>query len=304
MVSAMTQISEQTVATANGPVRVRDGGKPGAPAAVFLHGGTPGVTPYCSGAHIWGDALDRFGRDRRVIVLDLPGSGGTPLPSAAPNFETMTRAVLDTLDQMALPEFDLVGHDLGGFMGLALAIEVPARLRSLSVVASPMSPPIGDRLDDTVLTAPPHPLWSRESQYWAFDRLSYAHAHIDDTLLNACMTAAAGAPHRQAVAAMAEQGGRSFAPSVGKARYRLWEVCRNEGIKVPTQIVWASHDPLTSQEAGFVLFDVIAKKQSAAHFHLVNRSGSFPFREQPAAFHHIVSAFQDGAMAERAGRAA
>jgi pimeloyl-ACP methyl ester carboxylesterase len=205
---------------------------------------------------------------------------------------------------MAVPEFDLVGHDLGGFMGHALAIEVPARLRSLSVVASPMSPPIGDRLDDTVVTAPPQPLWSRESQYWAFDRLSYAHAHIDDTLLNACMTAAAGAPHRQAVAAMGEQGGRSFAPSVGKARYRLWEVCRNEGIKVPTQIVWASHDPLTSQEAGFVLFDVIAKKQSAAHFHLVNRSGSFPFREQPAAFHHIVSAFQDGAMAERAGRAA
>jgi 2-hydroxy-6-oxonona-2,4-dienedioate hydrolase len=222
MVSAMTQISEQTVATANGPVRVRNGGKPGAPAAVFLHGGTPGVTPYCSGAHIWGDALDRFGRDRRVIALDLPGSGGTPLPSAAPNFETMTRAVLDTLDQMALPEFDLVGHDLGGFMGLALAIEVPARLRSLSVVASPMSPPIGDRLDDTVLTAPPHPLWSRESQYWAFDRLSYAHAHIDDSIgrQSPPWPSRAGAALRRVSARRATGSGRSAATKASKCRLR------------------------------------------------------------------------------------
>jgi len=304
MVSAMTKISKQTIATASGAVRVLAGGEPRAPVAVFLHGGTPGITPYCSGAHIWCDVLARFGHDRRVIALDLPGSGGTALPSGAPTFEALTRAVLETLDAMAVPQFDLVGHDLGGFVGLALAIEAPARLRSLSVVASPMAPPIGDRLDDTVLSAPPLPLWSRESQYWVFDRLSYAHAHIDDGLLDACVEAAAGAAHRGATTAMDGHGARSLAASVGRARYRMWETCRNEGIQVPTQIVWASHDPLTSQEAGFVLFDVIAKKQSAAQFHLINRAGSFPFREQPAAFHHVVAAFQDGVMAEGTTHAA
>jgi 2-hydroxy-6-oxonona-2,4-dienedioate hydrolase len=304
MVSPMVSMSEQIITVAGGAVRALCSGENGAPAAVFLHGGTPGVTAYCGGAHVWGDALARFGRNRRVIALDLPGSGASALPAAPPNFDMMTRTVLDVLDRMAIPAFDLVGHDLGGFMGLALAIEAPDRLRSLSVVASPMSPPIGDRLDDTVLLAPPQPLWSRESQHWVFDRLSYSHGHIDDALLAACVAAAAGAPHQQAVAAMRQHNAGTFAPSVGKARYRLWEICRNDGVKVPTQVVWSSHDPLTSQEAGFVLFDAIAKKQSATQFHLINRAGSFPFREQPAAFHHVVAAFQDGVMVEASRRAA
>ncbi|MGB7099862.1 MAG: hypothetical protein WBD95_14000 [Xanthobacteraceae bacterium] len=52
-------------------------------------------------------------------------------------------------------------------------------------------------------------------------------------------------------------------------------------VPVPTQIVWASHDPATTREAGFVLFDVISGKQKATQFHVINRAGSFPFREQP-----------------------
>jgi pimeloyl-ACP methyl ester carboxylesterase len=66
-----------------------------------------------------------------------------------------------------------------------------------------------------------------------------------------------------------------------------------KGLTVPTQIVWASHDPATSREAGYVLFKVIAEQQSAAQFHLINRAGSFIFREQPAEFRRVVAAFQD-----------
>ena len=304
MVTQMANLSDQTIALAAGPVHLRSGGKEGAPVAIFLHGGTPGITPYCSGAHIWGDVLERFCADRKVFALDLPGSGATPLPSGPPTFSLIIKTVLAVADHLKIKQFDLVGHDLGGFMAFALAIEAPQRLRSLSVVASPMSAPIGDRLDDTVLVSPPQPLWTRESQFWAFDRLSYAQGHIDGALLEACVAAAGGAPHRHAVEAMREHHARAFAPGVGKARYDLWEACRNDGIRVPTQIVWAGSDPLSSQEAGFVLYDAIARKQSAAHFHLINRSGSFPFREQPSSFHHIVAAFQAGVLAEGARHAA
>jgi 2-hydroxy-6-oxonona-2,4-dienedioate hydrolase len=35
-------------------------------------------------------------------------------------------------------------------------------------------------------------------------------------------------------------------------------------------------------------------------FQLINRAGSFPFREQPAEFARVVASFQDGIDLERA----
>ena len=43
-----------------------------------------------------------------------------------------------------------------------------------------MSPPTGDGINDILFDAVPVPLWSRASQVWAFERLSYSHGHIDD----------------------------------------------------------------------------------------------------------------------------
>jgi hypothetical protein len=55
----------------------------------------------------------------------------------------------------------------------------------------------------------------------------------------------------------------------------------------------------TTREAGFVLFDVISAKQKATQLQVINRSGSLPFREQPAAFHHIVASFGEGVRQEK-----
>jgi len=174
----------------------------------------------------------------------------------------------------------------------------PSRVRSLSIVSSPMSAPTGDSLDDLLFAATPRPLWSRESQAWALERVSYSHAHISDRLLDACVSASEGEPHRQAVDYMKENFGKVFAPSINRTKGQLWETCRNAGVTMPAQIVWASHDPATTREAGFVLFDVISAKQKATQFHVINRAGSLPFREQPAAFHHIVASFGEGVRQE------
>jgi 2-hydroxy-6-oxonona-2,4-dienedioate hydrolase len=294
----MTDLAEHQLDIAGRKARVLRGGKRGAPSAIFLHGGAPGITPYCSGAHMWGGNLQAFLAERDVIVPDMPGSGGTSFGPGPVTFESFGRHVIALLDALAIKECDVVGHDLGGLVGLWLAMEQPARVRSLSVVASQWSPPRGDGLDNLLLVSPPPPLWSRASQAWALERLSYSHAHIDAGLLDACVAAGEGDAHRGAVTAMREHYARVFVPGASATRYRLWEVCRGEGLKVPTQFVWASHDPTVSREAGFVLYDIIARKQPATHFHVVNRAGTFPFREEPLVFHHMVSSFQAGVLAE------
>lgn len=141
-------------------------------------------------------------------------------------------------------------------------------------------------------------------QAWALERVSYSHTHIDDRLLDACVAASEGEPHRQAV----EFNEGEFRQSV-RAEHQPHQgaalgTCRNAGLPVPAQIVWASHDPATTREAGFVLFDVISAKQKAAQMHVINRTGSLPFREQAAAFHHIVASFGEGVRQEKAHMAA
>jgi pimeloyl-ACP methyl ester carboxylesterase len=85
-----------------------------------------------------------------------------------------------------------------------------------------------------------------------------------------------------------------FVPSLMKAKSRFYEVCRTDGIKVPCQVIWGSHDPLTTFDQGLWLFRGLAQKQRASQFHVINRAGALPFREEPAAFQQVLNAFADG----------
>jgi len=303
MVSMMA-LQEQTITVAGQKARILRGGRSGAPAALFLHGGIPGVAPFCGGSHIWGDSLAPFTTDLDVLAPDLPGSGHTTAAAEPLTIDTLGRHVVALLAACSIETADVIGHDLGGLLGVWLALNHPALVRSLSIVASPMSAPTGDSLDDILFAAPPQPLWSRESQAWALERVSYSHAHINNRLLDACVAASQAEAHRQAIDYMKTNFGKTFAPSMNRTKGQLWEACRNAGVAVPTQIVWASHDPATTRDAGLVLFDVISAKQKTTQFHVINRAGSLPFREQPAAFHHIVASFSEGVRQEKAQVAA
>jgi 2-hydroxy-6-oxonona-2,4-dienedioate hydrolase len=287
---------ERDLTVAGVATRLLAGGDAQRPPVLFLHGGVHGASPFCGGAHLWGDVLERFAGDRHVLALDLPGSGGSALPdAAAPLFDRIATHVPAVIQALALGPCHLVGHDLGGLVALACALDAPALLASVTVVASAWAAPVGDGVENPVLAHPPQPLWSRASQAWALERLSYAHHHVDVSLLDACVAAAAGAPHRAAVAAMADGGfERRFAPNAGRTRGRVFAACREEGVVTPVQLVWGRQDPLTTPAHGLTLFKAIAARQREAQFDVINRAGSLVFREQPIAFHAAVAAFQDG----------
>lgn len=295
----MSALSVTTTKLGKRQARVLRGGEAKAPAALFLHGGIPGLTPFCSGAHVWGESLALFAQELAVVAPDCPGSGGTDFGDQPLTIDAIGSFVLALLEDYGITSVDVVGHDVGGLVGVWLALHHPKMVRSLSVVASPMSGPVGDGVDDILFAAPPRPLWSRESQSWALERLSYSHMHIDRTLLDACVAAGEGEPHRHAADAIKSGAMAGFAASMSRTRSQLWETCRSGGVQVPVQIVWASHDPTTTRQAGFVLFDAIGAKQRAAQFHVIARAGSLVFREQPSAFHHIVASFGRGIRSEK-----
>jgi pimeloyl-ACP methyl ester carboxylesterase len=301
----MTTLKEETVQVGGTSTRLLRGGPKSAPAALFLHGGTPGVTPFCAGAHLWGSALERFLGERQVVAPDLPGSGGTAVPaSGALTFDGLATHASGLMDALELRDVHIVGHDLAGLIALFLAMEQPQRFASISVVASAISAPQGDSLDDLVFADPPTPLWSRLSQKWALERLCYSHYAVDDALVDACVAAAEEAAHQGAIALLGgDTYGRGFEAAATRAKMRLWELLRTTGLKVPVQLVWGSHDPTTTRERGATLYSALAERQTATHFHVVNRAGNLVFRDQPEAFHHVVAAFQDGVLAHRSAAA-
>jgi len=232
---------------------------------VFIHGGIPGITPYASGSHIWGK--------QDGLMVEVSGQ----------TVDAMTQSVRKAIEGKG--KCHLVGHDLGGLLAFNLAIEAPQLVAAVTAVASVAAAPTGDGVPDITLAHPPKPLWSRESQRWALERVSYSHHHIDDAVLDGCVKAAA----RQATLDPDE-----FVPSLMKAKSRLYEVCRTDGIKAPCQVIWGSHDPLGTFDHGLWLFRGLAQKQRVSQFHVINRAGALPFREEPEAFHHLVTAFSEG----------
>ena len=240
---------------------------------VFIHGGVPGVTPYASGPHIWGPVLERF---EGAVAIQVSGQ----------TVDAMTQSVRKAIEGKG--KCHLVGHDLGGLLAFNVAIESPQLVSAVTAVASVAAAPTGDGVPDLTFAHPPKPLWTRESQRWALERASYSHQHVDDRLLDACVAAAA---KQQPITPQLYAD--EFVPSLMKAKSRFYDVCRTEGIKVPCQIVWGSHDPLSTFDHGLWLFRGVAQKQRVSQFHVINRAGALPFREEPVAFHQIVAAFAD-----------
>jgi pimeloyl-ACP methyl ester carboxylesterase len=276
-------------------------GPSGGTPVLLVHGGRPGLTPIATGAHLWDRAIPHLGAGRPVVAIDLPGAGGSDVGNAdILSADKIAEHLVAVLGALSLDRVHFVGHDFGGFVGLWLALTAPAKLQSLSLVASGDSTPKGDGLDDILLDALPKPAWSRASQAWVFDRVSYSNGHIDDALLTACVAAAQGKPHGEAVKAMQDPAARARNYGVNALKGKVWDAMRTRGVQVPTQLVWSSDDPRAPREAGYVLFKIIAEKQRAAQFHLINRAGTFAFREQPDEFAKVVAAFHDGVDLEQA----
>jgi 3-oxoadipate enol-lactonase len=98
----------------------------GAPI-VLLHGlGSSSVD--------WRFQLPALSTSHRVIVPDLRGHGRSPRGSGRLTIDAMAGDVAALLDTLHAPPAHVVGLSLGGCVALALALEHPARVRSLTLV--------------------------------------------------------------------------------------------------------------------------------------------------------------------------
>src|ERR1035438_6950174 len=87
------------------------------PPIVFVHG-LAGSWPN------WLEQLPMFTRDHRVIAMDLPGFGHSPMPRDEITISGYARLLDGLLDELGINAAAVVGNSMGGFVSAQNAIAI------------------------------------------------------------------------------------------------------------------------------------------------------------------------------------
>jgi len=110
------------------PLHLSESGQ--GPPVIFVHG-------LDSDSSVWGPAAELLTSDHRCVMVDLPGHGQSPCPDDPEPYRREAvladlDAIIDKLDDPVV----LVGHSLGGYLGMAHAITRPGALAGLVLVST------------------------------------------------------------------------------------------------------------------------------------------------------------------------
>jgi pimeloyl-ACP methyl ester carboxylesterase len=249
------------------------------PPLVLVHG--------LSGAwQNWLEQIPRLSQQHRVIAIDLPGFGASPMPPWEISISAYGSFVRDFCEKLGVSRCALVGNSMGGFIATEVAISDP------------------DRIDKLVLVSAAGITWARARREPAavLGRMGRAAAPY---ALKFQMSGIKRPRSRQ----LAFQG--IFFDPNGLRREVLWENIvpalqspgyydamttlvgydirdRLEEIEVPTLIVWGRNDRVVPIPAAFAYQQRIGEN---ARLEIFDHCGHVPQMERPVRFNRLLEEF-------------
>jgi pimeloyl-ACP methyl ester carboxylesterase len=100
---------------------------------VLLHG-------FLGSHHIWEQTAKDLSKSYRIIAIDLPGHGATPCIGYAHSMDRMAACVKAVMNFLKLKKYVIIGHSMGGYVGLAFADLFPDSLKGLCLYHSTAYP--------------------------------------------------------------------------------------------------------------------------------------------------------------------
>lgn len=98
-------------------------------AIVFLHG-------FLENKKMWKEYAALFSEKYRVITIDLLGHGDSDCLGYVHSMEENANAVHEVLEHLHIEKATIVGHSMGGYVGLAFAELYPDNIRKLVLLNS------------------------------------------------------------------------------------------------------------------------------------------------------------------------
>jgi 2-succinyl-6-hydroxy-2,4-cyclohexadiene-1-carboxylate synthase len=253
------------------------------PALVLVHG-------FTGSTRTWEPFTDALARRWRVVAVDLPGHGRSPVPSRPEDarLPRVADALVAVLDRLGLERADWLGYSLGGRAALHVALAHPARVGRL--VLESASPGIADPAARAALAA------DDEALAASLERDGLA-AFVDRWTAQPLFASQARLP---ADVRARERAGRLAQSAAGlAAALRAMGVGTQEpllerlpALRAPTLLVAGAEDRAYCEHAA-----AMAARLPDARTAVVPGAGHTVHLESPAAFWAAVGAFLAGASA-------
>jgi len=84
----------------------------------------------------WLEQVPHFSRSHRVIAVDLPGFGASPMPPWGISIPAYGRFLRDFCERLGIERCALAGNSMGGFIATEVAINDPERVEKLVLVSA------------------------------------------------------------------------------------------------------------------------------------------------------------------------
>ena len=223
--------SERTVEVRGLPVRYFESlpktPRPHQETTVLVHG-------FGDSAETWSLVLPGLKSEGRVLALDLPGFGRTPIPPEGMRFSVLTDYLAWFLDAVGVQKAVLVGNSLGGAVSIRYAANHPERLSHLFLLDS-----AGLHLGATI--AAPQPETREEALKLSRAVSGNDDIHVARFVLDDAVREARDPARREYRDSDEPTDVRECIPRV----------------KAPTTIVWGERDGLIPTEHGVRMRDAI-----------------------------------------------
>jgi pimeloyl-ACP methyl ester carboxylesterase len=249
---------------------------------VFVHG-LAGSWPN------WLEQLPVLAAEHRVIALDLPGFGHSPMPAEPISISGYARLLDRLLGQLGIDAAAMVGNSMGGFIGAELAIAFPQRVERLVLVSAAgisthrdprrrRAVPVLRRLE-RITTA-------MAAWFAARSDAVARHPRLRDAALNVVMRHPSRLPAPLAAEQIRGAGTPGFLQALeATIDYNVSE--RLPEIACPTLIVWGAKDRLISVRDADVFAELIPDSRKV----VFEDTGHMSMLERPAAFNALLKDF-------------
>jgi pimeloyl-ACP methyl ester carboxylesterase len=252
------------------------------PPLVFVHG-LAGSWPN------WLEQLPVFAAERRVVALDLPGFGHSPLPHEPISISGYARLLDRLLDQLGVDAAAVVGNSMGGFISAELAIAFPQRVERLVLISAAGVSTYNE--PHTVRAVPALRRLERilaATTAWSAARSETLSRR--PRLREMTMSLVVRHPSRLPTALISEQIRGAGKPGFMHALQAIIEYDLRERfpeIACPTLVVWGENDMLIDVTDADVFVELIRGARKV----IFEDTGHMAMLERPAAFNALLRDF-------------
>ena len=266
----------QTVTVDGAPFAYYEAGQ-GEPL-IMIHGGGPGA----SGMSNYRRNAAALAKTNRVIVIDLPGYGRSPVRPYGREgiYDSFADIVLAFMDALKIDKASFVGNSLGGGTTLSLALDHPERVNRMILMGPGGSLSISPTPTEGLMrmfTFYDGEGPTLEKLERVIDLLVYDRSMITPDLVQERLEAAT----RPDVIANPPLRGRGAVPADDLWRRPLYT------LQHPTLIIWGRDDRVLPLDASLVLLKALPN----ADLHVMPKCGHWVQWEKADAFNDLVSGF-------------